>query len=80
MLRMFICYSASASGFAFCHPLLSLDGTHLKTQYQGILLVATAVDANGSLFPLAYVVVEAENNDNWLWMLQLLRQVFYSHF
>jgi MULE transposase domain/MuDR family transposase/SWIM zinc finger len=73
--RVFICFGASATGFSYCRPLLGLDGTHLKTRYQGILLAATAVDANGSLFPVAYAVVDAENDDNWLWMLKLLREV-----
>ena len=72
---VFICYGASAMGIAHCRPLLGLDGTHLKTRYQGILLTATGVDAHGQLFPLAWAVVDAENNDNWLWMLRLLRQV-----
>jgi hypothetical protein len=73
--RAFICYDASAMGIAHCRPLLGLDGTHLKTRYQGILLAATGVDAHGQLFPLVWAVVDAENNDNWLWMLRLLRQV-----
>jgi len=73
-LRVFIAYGASIAGFASCCPLLGLDGTHLKTQFQGILLAATAADANGSLFPLAYAVVDAENDDNWLWMLKLVYQ------
>src|SRR5437667_9340177 len=47
--------------------------------FQGILLAATGVDANGSLYPLAYVVVDAENDDNWLWMLQYLRQIVKTH-
>ena len=58
--RLFICYGACATGFAYCRPLLGLDGTHLKTKYQGIchaclwlivgiLLTAIGVDANGSL-------------------------------
>ena len=41
----------------------------------GILLTATAIDANSRLFPLAHVVVDAENHDNWLWFLQLLLTV-----
>ena len=53
--------------FEHCHPLIGLDGTHLKSKYQGILLAATGVDANGSLYPLTYAVVDAENDDNWLW-------------
>lgn len=73
--RIFICYSASAKGFAYCRPLLGLDGTHLKSKYQGILLAATAVDATGSLFPLSYPIVDAENDDNWNWFLELLRSV-----
>ena len=33
-----------------------LDSTYLKSKYQVILLTATSVDANGSLFPLTYLV------------------------
>lgn len=76
---MFVCYGASAMGFQHCHPILELDGTHLKTKYLGILLTATAIDANGQLFPLAYVAVDAENDTNWLWFLQLLREVISTH-
>ena len=41
----------------------------------GILLAAIGVDANGSLFPLTHAVVDIENNDNWLWFMQLLHCV-----
>ena len=73
--RVFICYGACAVGFAHCRPLLGLDGTHIKTRYQGIILAATGIDALGQLFPLAYAVVDAENKENWRWMLQLIRRV-----
>ena len=77
--RMFVCYGACASGFHFCRPVLGLDGTHLKSKYQGILLAATGVDAAGALFPLAYAVVDAENDDNWLWFIRQLHKIIEAH-
>ena len=72
-------YSALAVDFKHCRPLLGLDGTHLKSKYQGILLAVISIDANGSLFPLAYAVVDAENDDNWHWYLESLRAVLEQH-
>jgi hypothetical protein len=72
--RIFISLAASIFGFSHCRPLLGLDGCHIKTKYQGVILTATAVDAMGCLFPYAYAVVDIENNDNWLWFLQNLRR------
>ena len=63
---VFISYSTSAFGIQYCRPLLDLNSTHLKTRFHGILLAATDVDANGSLYPLVYAVVDTENDDNWL--------------
>ena len=77
--RVFICYGATASGFQYCRPVLGLDGTHLNSKYKGILLTATATDANESLFPLAYAVVSSENDENWLWFNGLLRKVITEH-
>jgi hypothetical protein len=81
--RVFICYGACAIGFTHYHPLLGLDDTHIKSRYQGIILAVTGIDAFGQLFPLAYAVVDVENNENWLWMLQLIHRVleqWASHF
>jgi hypothetical protein len=70
---MFVSFGASAKGFPYCRPILGLDGTHLKSKYLGILLAATSVDALGQLFPVAFAVVSAENDDNWRWFLDTLR-------
>jgi hypothetical protein len=61
----------------FLITILSSVSTVLtsKRDTQGILLAATAVDALGQPFPPAYAVVGAENNEDWLWMLQHLHRV-----
>ena len=72
---LFIAYDTSRNDFAFCCPILGIDGIHLKTKYLDILLIATTVDANNQLFPMAFGVVDAENDQNWLWFLELLYSV-----
>jgi zinc finger SWIM domain-containing protein 3 len=77
--RLFLCFHASAAGFVSCKPLVGLDGTSLKNKYQGILLTATATDAQGQLFPVAFGIADIEDTDNWLWFLRKLRQVFNQY-
>jgi hypothetical protein len=34
--RVFVCFATNAKDFMHCRPLLGLDGTHLRSKYQGI--------------------------------------------
>lgn len=73
--RFYICLGPLKIGFKNGYrPLLGLDGCHLKGPYGGQLLAAVATDANDGMYPLAWTVVEAENNDSWEWFLQNLKQ------
>ncbi|XP_020263435.1 uncharacterized protein LOC109839419 [Asparagus officinalis] len=63
-IRVFWAFGSAIRGFSFCRPLLSIDGTHLYGKYKGVLLVATGVDANGGLFPIAFAVVEVEDTSS----------------
>ena len=42
------------------------------SKYQGTLLIAISYDANNKLVPLAFALVEKENNDSWGWFLRLV--------
>ena len=53
--------------------MLSIDGTFLLGKYKGTLLVAISCDADNSLVPLAFALVERENRDSWSWFLRLVR-------
>lgn len=62
----------SIEGLNSCRPVISIDGTHLYGQYRGMMLVIVAVDAD-QLFPLAFAIVEGENNDSWRWFMACIR-------
>ncbi|XP_020258872.1 uncharacterized protein LOC109835301 [Asparagus officinalis] len=70
---VFWAFGPCIEGFRYCRPLLSIDGTHLYGKYKGVLLVATGVDADGGLFPLAFAVVDVENTENWAWFFTCIR-------
>ncbi|KAL7257371.1 hypothetical protein ACSBR1_003638 [Camellia fascicularis] len=62
--RLFVAFHGYLYGFQFCRPLLFVDGTFLKGRYKGHLLAATSKNGNQGLFPLAFAIVDAENQDN----------------
>ncbi|CAN6439453.1 unnamed protein product [Victoria cruziana] len=74
--RLFISFYASIFGFVnACRPLLGLDRTVLKSKYLGTLLFATGFDGDGALFPLAFGVVDEENDESWMWFLSELHNL-----
>ncbi|XP_077243073.1 uncharacterized protein LOC143883613 [Tasmannia lanceolata] len=74
--RLFVSFHASIYGFLnACRHLLGLDRTLLKSKYLGTLLFATGFDGDGALFPLAFGVVDEENDDNWMWFLSELHNL-----
>ena len=51
----------------------SIDGTFLIGKYQDTLLIAISYYTNNKLVPLAFALVEKENNDSWGWFFRLVR-------
>ncbi|XP_021984919.1 uncharacterized protein LOC110880772 [Helianthus annuus] len=63
------------AGFkAIGRDLLGVDGAFMKGPFPGQVLTTVGVDNNNGIYPVAYAIVEAENNNSWLWFLQLLGQ------
>jgi hypothetical protein len=71
--RAFWCFPQCVEAFRHCRPVLSIDGTFLVGKYRGTLLIAISCDTNNKLVPLAFALVERENNDSWGWFLRLVR-------
>lgn len=73
--RLFVSFYASIYGFLNgCLPIIGLGGIQLKSKYLGTLLSATSFDADGGLFPLAFGVVDVENDESWMWFLAELHK------
>ncbi|KAK4254492.1 hypothetical protein QN277_009870 [Acacia crassicarpa] len=72
--RMYVCFNASKVGWKLgCRPFIGLDGTFLKGRARGILLTAVGLDANDSMYPIAFGLTEKETNVNWTWFLESLK-------
>ncbi|KAK8946686.1 hypothetical protein KSP39_PZI006520 [Platanthera zijinensis] len=67
--------SSSALAVQELIPLLELDREHQKGKYLGTLFCASAIDADGTLFPLAFTIVDVESDKNWMWFLSELRKL-----
>ncbi|XP_070042162.1 uncharacterized protein [Nicotiana tomentosiformis] len=61
-LYAFVALSTSIKGWEHCRPVVLVDGTFLKSAYRRIMLIASTMDATGSILPLAYTIVDSEND------------------
>ncbi|XP_073362497.1 uncharacterized protein [Aegilops tauschii subsp. strangulata] len=60
--RSFWAFGASIEAYRHFKPVLSIDGTFLSSKVRGMLLVAITCDADNQLVPLAFDLVEREDN------------------
>jgi MULE transposase domain len=64
--RFFVAISACTNGFLMGYrPYIGLDACHLKGKWKVCLVVATAIDGNNWMFPIAFVVMENESEESW---------------
>ena len=75
--RAFLCPGACVDAFCHTPKIVGLDACHIKAAYGGSLLVMTALDGNGSIFPVAVGVAESENTATWSWFLWLAQAALH---
>ena len=73
-LYYFMSLAAFIQGWPHCRPVIIVDRTLMKSYYRGTLLTACAIDANEQEFPLAFGVVDSENNNSWEWFFNKLKE------
>ena len=70
----FMALGVPIRGFkATCHLVLCVDGSFLKYKCGGHMSVAITLDVNNHLYPVAFVVVDGENNNVWMYFTLKLR-------
>ncbi|XP_060190798.1 uncharacterized protein LOC132620107 [Lycium barbarum] len=57
-------------------PIVVVDGSHLKTAYNGTFVSASMLDGAGNILPLAYGVIDSENDRSWMWFFERFREAY----
>ncbi|XP_024016226.1 uncharacterized protein LOC112089707 [Eutrema salsugineum] len=71
--RLYICFKAQRDAWKnSCRPIIGLDGAFLKWDIKGHLFAAVCRDADNRIVPIAWAVVEIENDTNWDWFVSHL--------
>lgn len=58
--------------FTMCKLVVCVDGTHLRGEYKGKLLIAVTQDVNNQILPLTYALVNEETIKSWDWFMYQL--------
>ncbi|XP_010467673.1 PREDICTED: uncharacterized protein LOC104747692 [Camelina sativa] len=73
---LFMSFGQSIRGFyKGMRKVIVVDGTFLKNKYKGVLLVATAVDGNSNLYPIAFGIADSENDSSWAWHVSISKSL-----
>ncbi|XP_059277946.1 uncharacterized protein LOC132032195 [Lycium ferocissimum] len=75
-LYLFIALYAFIKGFDCCSPIVVVDGSHLKTAYNGTFVSASTLDSASNILPLAYGVIDSENDRSWTWFFERFREAY----
>jgi len=73
-----VSFGPCIKGFAYCKPIVQVDGTCLYGKYTGTLLIATAQDGANHIFPIAYAIVEGETTSAWWFFSKEFAKTCYS--
>ncbi|KAH0764555.1 hypothetical protein KY285_000426 [Solanum tuberosum] len=75
-MYLFISLRPMMRGFEFCRPVVVVDASHLSGSYRGTFVSASTLDGAGCILPLAYGIVDTENDCSWTWFFQHFKNVF----
>ncbi|CAA7019987.1 unnamed protein product [Microthlaspi erraticum] len=71
----FVALKTCIDGWKHLRIVVVVDGTHMFGKYRGAILTASGQDANFQIFPIAFAVVDSENDESWLWFFEKLLDI-----
>ncbi|XP_021721493.1 uncharacterized protein LOC110689055 [Chenopodium quinoa] len=73
--RLYVCFDGIRRGWKEgCRKVICVDACFLKTFVGSQLMSVVGRDGNDQMFPIAWAVVEGENNISWEWFLDNLKK------
>ncbi|XP_070032606.1 uncharacterized protein [Nicotiana tomentosiformis] len=67
-------FKPAIDSFLHCRPVIFIDGTHVYEKFDIKLLIDIAVDANRSIFPLAFAICDNRSQETWTLFLNHLKE------
>ncbi|XP_015168084.1 uncharacterized protein [Solanum tuberosum] len=71
----FLAFGACIKGLAHIRKVIAVDGTHLHGKYEGVLFIAVEQDTENHVYPIAYCVVDKENDASWTFFFEKLKEI-----
>ncbi|XP_049400063.1 uncharacterized protein LOC125864192 [Solanum stenotomum] len=75
-LYAFVALEACIRGWEYCRPIVVVDGAALRDAYGGTMLTTSTMDPGGHILPLAYAIVDSENDASWTWFFEQFREAY----
>ncbi|XP_070036014.1 uncharacterized protein [Nicotiana tomentosiformis] len=69
---VFWAFKPAIDSFVYCWPIISIDGTHVYGKYAIKMMIVVAIDTNGSIFSLTFVICANESQETWTYSVQTL--------
>jgi MULE transposase domain len=66
-------YGPCIAAFKYLRPVIIIDAGFLSGRYKVRLLMSCGYDAENKVIPLAFGIVNAENVDDWGWIMRWVR-------
>ncbi|XP_049394915.1 uncharacterized protein LOC125859260 [Solanum stenotomum] len=71
----FFTFGACIKGFAHMRKVIAVDDTHLHGKYEGVLLSVVAQDTENHVYPIAFCVMDKENDASWTFFFEKLKEI-----